>query len=201
MAYLWLLGSLALNFVAGRFADAAGARANSSPDLLFSLLPFADTSALYTWGALASAVWLIAAALKYERGRLEELAWAFGALIYVRCLSIVLTPMRLPDQAIVVEGGRVHQWVGRWFDFKHDLFFSSHTALPFMGYLMYRDRVVRLSFLAISLVMAATVLLGRRHYSIDVFGAYFVTYAVYSFLASRNRHIGRLDSASSKGLD
>jgi hypothetical protein len=62
---------------------------------------------------------------------------------------------------------------------KHDLFFSAHTALPYLAFLLVRGTWIRLSFLLISLLLASAVLLGRLHYSIDVFAAFFITYALH----------------------
>ena len=61
------------------------------------------------------------------------------------------------------------------------LVFGGGTALtlPFLAFLIMRGRWVKLSFLLLSLLLAASVLLGRMHYSIDVFGAFFITYALH----------------------
>lgn len=173
-----LAGAIVLNYHAGRFADRAGEAASPAPDLLFRVLPVVDTSAVFTWGFALFLAWLLAAAFWKERARLARIAWAYALLVYVRCFFIVLTPMRLPPEAIAIEGGALYGLIGRFLTFRHDLFFSSHTALPFLGALMFRDAWVRLSFLGFSLVLAAAVLLGRLHYSIDVFAAYFITFAV-----------------------
>src|SRR5207249_132495 len=69
--------------------------------------------------------------------------------------------------------------VGRYFTVHNDLFFSLHTALPFLGFLAFRTRAVRWSCLAFSILLGATVLLGRNHYSVDVAAAYLITYAVF----------------------
>ena len=46
-----------------------------------------------------------------------------------------------------------------------------------------------LSFLAISILMAATVLIGRFHYSIDVFAAFFITYAIHKLEAHHIQYV------------
>ena len=174
-----LAGALVVNFLAGRMADAAGRNAHVSPDLLLNWLPVVDTSVIYTWGFGAFLGWLIIATLWRERRRAAYIAWVYAILITVRSFFIILTPMKLPPQAIHVEGDPLFQAIGRYLTFRNDLFFSSHTALPFLAFLLYRGTYVRLSFLAFSFMLASAVLLGRLHYSIDVFGAYFITYAVY----------------------
>lgn len=171
--------ALVLNYVAGKAAQAAGLLAHSGPDLLWRWLPLVDTSLVFVWGFAAFVGWLVAVTLWRERRRAAYIAWSYALLIMVRSFFIVLTPMRLPPEAIRVDGGMLFDHVGRYLTFEHDLFFSSHTALPYLAFLILRGPWIRFSFLFLSVLLALAVLLGRLHYSIDVFGAYFITYAVH----------------------
>ena len=61
-----------------------------------------------------------------------------------------------------------------------DLFFSGHTGLPFlMALIFWKNKKLRITFLAISGILGAAVLLGHIHYSIDVFSSFFITYSIY----------------------
>ena len=61
-----------------------------------------------------------------------------------------------------------------------DLFFSGHTGIPFLLALIFWDnKILRYLYLGISLTLAASVLLGHLHYSIDVFAAFFITYSIF----------------------
>lgn len=174
-------GAIALNSFMGRVADGAGEKAHPSPDLLLSLLPRVDLRVLFVWGFAAFWAWAIGVALARERRRLAHIAWLYALLLVVRSLFIVLTPMRAPLDSFWAGGDPLFDAVGCHLTFHNDLFFSSHTALPFLGFLVYRDRWARLVFLGFSITLAITVLLTRLHYSIDVFAAFFITYAVYRF--------------------
>ena len=69
-----------------------------------------------------------------------------------------------------------------WFtvlDFKNALFFSGHTAVPFLGFLLFRKEKIGIFFLIATIVMALTVLFMHVHYSIDVFAALFITWGSY----------------------
>ncbi len=171
--------SLVLNNMAGHLAERLGRNANSSPDLILNVLPLVDTTLVFVWGFAAFVLWAVVVTAWRERGRAAYIAWSYALLIMVRCFFIILTPMRLPPEAIWVEGDFLFDKIGSYMTFRHDLFFSSHTALPFLGYLLFRGRAIRLSFLFFSVLLASSVLLGRLHYSIDVFAAYFITYAVH----------------------
>lgn len=181
IAVMSLCGALAFNSFMGRLADAVGERAHSSPDMLLALLPAVDLSILFVWGFAAFWAWAVVVALLRERRRIAHIAWLYALLIFVRGCFIALTPMHAPVGSIHADGDPLFQLVGRYLTFHNDLFFSSHTAMPFLGFLIYRDRWVRLVFLGLSVTLAVTVLLTRVHYSIDVFAAYFITYAVYRF--------------------
>lgn len=176
-----LTGAIALNSCMGMIAQRNGAGCSPSPDLLLSLLPRVDLRFLFVWGFAAFWAWAIAIAALRETRRVAHIAWLYALLVVVRSLFIILTPMRAPDGSLWVGGDPLFDAVGRYLTFGNDLFFSSHTAMPFLGFLVYTDRWARLVFLAFSVVLAATVLLTRLHYSIDVFAAYFITYAVYRF--------------------
>jgi hypothetical protein len=133
----------------------------------------------FVWGFAAFVAFAIAAGLAFEWRRLPYIAWCYALLIAVRSVFIMLTPMQSPEGALPIVGSALFDAIGRQLTFGNDLFFSAHTALPFLGFLVFRGPVVRGVFLAFSILLAATVLLSRLHYSIDVAGAYFITYAVY----------------------
>ena len=179
VSLLALFGALALNRWAGALASAAGEQAHTSPDLLLSFFPRVDMGFFFVYGFAAWLVWLIVAALWRESHHLAHIAYLYALLVVVRSLFIVLTPMHTPADAIWVGGDPLYELFGRHLTFQNDLFFSSHTAMPFLSYLIFRDSWVRRSFLAFSILMAVTVLCMRAHYSIDVFAAFFITYAVY----------------------
>ena len=171
-------GSFVLNYFAGMRAERIGETAHSSPDLLLGHLPFVDLRWLYLWGYAAFIVVAVLSALRYERPRLAYLARVFAIVIAARAALMVLTPMRHPEGDLPVQGDILYDAVGRYLTMRNDLFFSSHTAIPFLASLVFRPLWLRRGFLAFSVLMAATVLLGRNHYSIDVAGAFLIPYAL-----------------------
>ncbi|MBI4249339.1 MAG: hypothetical protein HY611_07535 [Elusimicrobia bacterium] len=168
-----------VNFYAGRYVHRLGARLPSlNEDLLLHALPRMDLTVLFVWGFAAFLVFAAAAALLTERGRIPYVLWMYALLISMRGMFIMLTPMGTPSGMFPIEDYTLFNMVGRYLTFKNDLFFSAHTSMPFLGFLIYRRGWVRIVFLAGSIAMGFCVLLSRLHYSIDVIGAYFITYAV-----------------------
>jgi len=63
---------------------------------------------------------------------------------------------------------------------KQDLFFSGHTGLPFLFALIFwRYKALRYILIIASGLAGASVLFAHQHYTIDVLGAYFITYTIY----------------------
>lgn len=174
-----LFFALWLNKWTASIANALGEQAHPSPDLLLSFIPRVDMSFFFVYGFAAWLVLLIGVALWRERHHLAHIAYLYAVLVVVRSAFIALTPMRTPADMIWVGGDPLYELFGRHMTFKNDLFFSSHTAMPFLSYLIFRDKWARKLFLAFSILMAVTVLCMRAHYSIDVFAAFFITYALY----------------------
>lgn len=176
-----LAAALALNRAADVYIERVGATAPMSPDTVLSRLPSLDVSAVYWWGAAAFLAVAVAAALLRERDRLGYLARSYAVLIAARAVLMVLTPLHIPAGAVSVDAGVIHDSVGRMMTVHHDLFFSMHTAAPFLASLTFRGRALRAVFLGFSVLLAVTVLLLKTHYSLDVAGAYLVTYALFHF--------------------
>ena len=67
-----------------------------------------------------------------------------------------------------------------------DLFFSGHVATTFLLLLyVWPMRPLRWAMLAAHVLVVASVFLSHLHYSIDVVGAYAVTYALFALRERR----------------
>ena len=140
-----------------------------------------DNVGPYDLNILFVYVWLIAFGififypLFFKVSLFHRVLGQFSFLLIVRSFFITLTHLKTPLTAVAPAfPGPLSFLV-----FQNDLFFSGHTAIPFLAFLVYKDYKIRWFFLAASILMAATVLLMHAHYSIDVFAAYFITYGSY----------------------
>jgi membrane-associated phospholipid phosphatase len=174
-----LFAAMAFNHRADRYIERVGNRAPVSPDLILRHLPGVDVSMIYWWGAAAFVAFAAVYALLRERPRLAYFARMYAVLVLARACLMVLTPLHIPDGAISVDAGVIHDSIGTMLTVHNDLFFSMHTASPFLASLMFRDAWARRTCFAFAVLMAATVLLLKTHYSLDVAGAFLVTYALY----------------------
>jgi len=98
----------------------------------------------------------------------------FALLVLVRSFMIVFTHLKTPETGIPVRFPLIFDSLV----FQNDMFFSGHTAAPFLGFLLFKGKI-RYFFLFSSIVMGVTSLLTHRHYSIDVFSAFFIAYGTF----------------------
>ncbi len=165
-----------INISAGTYVD----QANTSPvnDIILDNIPTINLEPLFSWGAILFFFVLLLYLLFFNVKRFHSAAFAFSVLILVRSFFIVLTHLGKPIDA--VELGSL-PGIYKIFNFHNDLFFSGHAAMPFMAFLLFRNEKIAWFFLLTTMVMSITVLAMHLHYSIDVFAAFFITYAIYTF--------------------
>ena len=173
LSIAFLLFSVVLNFYAGSYVSrTAGVVA---PDLILDHFPTIDLDFIYLYGIVFVILFFFLYALFYKVEDLHKVISQFSLLILVRSAFVTFTHLELPATALSFHV----PYFFSLFVFQNDLFFSGHTAFPFLGFLIYKDSKIKYFFLASSIIMGATVLLLHVHYTIDVFSAFFITYGTY----------------------
>ena len=115
--------------------------------------------------------------LIYKPSELSYVMSMLGLFLIVRSGFMLFTHLGAPYDAIKFTSPGILQS----FNFSNDLFFSGHTGLPFLGFLIFKkQKEIRYFMLVSSIVLGITVLLMHVHYSIDVFSAFFITWGVYN---------------------
>ena len=187
-----LIAAFILLVLAGHFLNTNFRDLPPLPDLGHQILPLWDLRFLFQIGLIASLIVFIIGGIN-EPHRMPYFFFMASFWFLIRIASMTVTP-----------------------------FFSGHTGLPFLGYLIFRRQIsygllawpmlfitgyylfslndnscwigigiaaawiiillqrkkllsLSLLFLTWSFIMAATVILTRNHYTIDVIGAYFMT--------------------------
>jgi hypothetical protein len=146
------------------------------PDLILSHIrqPI-DLNVVFVYGYIGIIVVLFSYPLVFHIRTLHKVISQFSLLVTLRSAFIILTHLETPPNAIPVR----FPWIFGHLSFENDMFFSGHTAIPFLGFLLFRNSPIRFFFLIGSFVLGTTVLAMRQHYSIDVFSAFFITYCSY----------------------
>jgi PAP2 superfamily C-terminal len=173
-SYLFFISSLFASYLAVQIAHRDAG--NSTTDILLDHLPVVNTDIIFTEGAMLF-VFLIAVLLFLKPKTFTFTMKALALLIYTRSLFVIMTHLGPYPTRIVTEFDNF-----RYVSTGSDLFFSGHTAVPFMmALLFWQVTSMRYMYILCSVTAAAAVLLGHLHYTIDVFAAYFITYGVYQF--------------------
>ena len=145
------------------------------PDLILDHLEPIDLSPLFVYGYIGLVVALIAYPLLFHIRTLHAVVSQFSLLVVLRSIFMIFTHLETPPDAVPAH----FPWIFGQLSFQNDRFFSGHTAIPFLGFFLFKDSPVRYLFLVGSIVMGIVVLGMHMHYSIDVFSAFFITYCSY----------------------
>ncbi|MBI3548602.1 MAG: hypothetical protein HY078_06065 [Elusimicrobia bacterium] len=153
-----------------------------SSDWLLNHLPVPkwDLLPILSWGWLALHLYAAAICILYYPRQLPFILFTLALFILVRSTFIFLSPIGAPHG--MMDMSKLDYFFRRamgWVTFNNEFVFSGHTSVPFLFYLFFETPWQRRFFLTGSILMAATVLLTRNHYSVDVMGAYLITYSIF----------------------
>jgi hypothetical protein len=163
-----------LDYYSGIYVSSTGGV--DVPDLILDhVKPPLDLGIVFVYGYIAIIVGLFSYPFVFHIRTLHRVISQFSLLITLRSVFMIFTHLETPPDAISVH----FPWIFGNLSFENDMFFSGHTAIPFLGFLLFRHSPVRYLFLIGSLIMGTTVLAMHLHYSIDVFSAFFITYCSY----------------------
>ncbi|MFH1711023.1 MAG: hypothetical protein ABH840_01810 [Nanoarchaeota archaeon] len=174
LSVIFLIIANTLNYLAGMYAETKGDSAVS--DLILDHIPAIDLGFLFIYGFSFIIIVLFFYPLLYKVRELHVAISQFSLLVMIRSFFVSLTHLKMPVGAILsTDAPRLYALL----DFQNALFFSGHTAVPFLGFLLFRKEKIGIFFLIATIVMALTVLFMHVHYSIDVFAALFIAYGSY----------------------
>jgi hypothetical protein len=171
-AVLFLLGGLVATYYAIVYATEQA----SAPvtDIILSNIRVYDVDGIFIYGPVI--FWVIM--LVYIFSKPQRIPFALESIatfLLVRSVFISLTHIGPFPGHLEITGTGIFAAMNRG----SDLFFSSHTGMPFLMALVFWDnKRVRYFCLFASFLFAVVVLLGHLHYSIDVFAAFFITYTI-----------------------
>jgi membrane-associated phospholipid phosphatase len=173
VGFLFFSVSLFINQVAANYAT----RAASNPvnDILLSNLPVFNVDFIVNDVAIMFMLFIIGL-LILEPKRVPFVLKSVAIFIAIRSAFVILTHLGpFPERSVIYPDDYL-----RSLNIGGDYFFSGHTGLPFLMALVFWDeKWIRNVCIAGSLVFGAAVILGHLHYSIDVFGAFFITYTIF----------------------
>jgi hypothetical protein len=175
LALLAFAASVVTSFYA--IAYATHSASNSVTDIILSNIPIFDVDGLMIVGTTLLIAVIVLLFLDHPR-RLPFGLYALTLFFFIRSGFTVVTHIAsYPLPASTDFNSKIFQF---FFGFGGDLFFSAHTAVPFLMALCFWNRPrLRYLFLAWSVFFGVVVLLGHLHYTIDVLSAFFITYGIF----------------------
>lgn len=172
LGILFLAFSLFINYWSCVYATIR--QSNYVTDIILSNIPVYNVAGIFIYGIIAVITFVFFLILFKPRTALFVIK-SSAVFILFRSIFMSLTHIGLYPNIIsadldifkgITSGG--------------DLFFSGHAGFPFlMALIFWRDKVLRYSFIFISVGLGIVALLGHYHYTIDVLSAYFITYGIY----------------------
>ncbi len=145
------------------------------PDLLLDKIPPIDLSFLFVYGYMVLLMIMFLYPTFFRVRMLHIVAIQFSVLLTLRSAFMIFTHLETPAGSVAVS----FPWFFENLYFENDMFFSGHTAMPFLGFYVFRHSRLRYVFLVGAIMMGIVVLAMHLHYSIDVFAAFFMTYCSY----------------------
>ncbi|MBU0907211.1 MAG: sphingomyelin synthase family protein [Nanoarchaeota archaeon] len=173
ISLILLATAIILDYLAGAYVTTVPAV--EAPDLILDNIPTLDLDFIFLYGIILIIVVLLVYPLLFKIREFHRVISQFSLLIAVRAAFTTFTHLKIPAQALVFTLPRIFSFI----TFQNDLFFSGHTAVPFLGFLLFRHSKIKYFFLVSSIIMAAVVLFMHVHYTIDVFSAFFITYGTF----------------------
>lgn len=168
---------LFLSLLINYYANAYTALRASNPvtDIILDNIPVFDVDFFFVQGFVI--LWIFIAFLQFKEPKnIPFVLKSIALFLFIRSIFISLTHMGAPINHLEISPYKIILDLTSG----NDLFFSSHTGLPFLMALIYWDnKKLKYIFLATTVFFAAVVLMAHLHYSIDVFGALFITYTIF----------------------
>ncbi len=176
VGFLFLLASIVITY----FAIIYATERSSAPvtDFILSNIRVFDVDGIFFYGPVIFWVMMILYTI-FDVKRIPFALKTIALFLVMRSIFISLTHIGpfLPSTYVSTSG--ISGILGV-FSSGNDLFFSGHTGLPFLlALIFWEDKYTRIFCLASSVFFGAIVLMAHLHYSIDVFGAFFITYAIF----------------------
>jgi len=173
LSILFLIAALVINYYSGSYVTQKGTAVVS--DLILDNIPIFNLNFMFVYGYIFVVGSMIVYPFFFKVKKIHTIIFQISLLIIMRSFFIMLTHLKSPDVGMTF----VFPGVLNFLRFRNDLFFSGHTAMPFMAFFVFKESKIKYLFLIESLIMGTVVLLTHEHYSIDVFSAFFITYGTY----------------------
>ncbi len=178
LGFLLIALAIVIQISAGQYSSRHSLLAPPQSDLFLDNLPMIDLSFAIVGGAIV--FWVFSCFLLVTRPRYLLFGMkAIALLIIFRAFFMNLTREGIYPGGFLPTVENTGFGFYNLLTFQGNLFFSGHTAFPFlMALIFWNEKFWRRFFILATVFFGATVLLSHVHYSIDVFAAPFIVYGI-----------------------
>jgi hypothetical protein len=158
-------------------------------DVILNNIPLFDMDGIFVYGPVVFWVIILLYLVIAEPNKIPFTLKSIALFTVIRALFVSLTHIGpFPDHLQIIPSnifGAINSG--------SDLFFSGHTGSPFLIALVFwNNKLLRVFAIIASVFFGMVVLMTHMHYSIDVFAAFFITYAIFHLCVAifkKDRHI------------
>jgi hypothetical protein len=105
---------------------------------------------------------------------------AYAILTTLRSITLLLIPLEAPTTIVLLKDPLVDRFFYDQIVITKDLFFSGHTSILFLLFLLMEQKILKVILLIACIGVAVLLLLQHAHYTIDILAA-----PLFSFVAYR----------------
>lgn len=172
LGIVMLITSLFVNYFANIYT--ATHASNYVADIILDNIPVVNVDFIFFEGFALFWTFVFFLMIK-EPQQMPFVVKSIAVFVLIRSIFITLTHLGLPPVHSYLEPDSTFRYITSG----NDMFFSSHTGLPFlMSLIFWNNKKLRHTFILATIIFASSVLLGHLHYSIDVFAAFFIAYGI-----------------------
>ena len=140
-------------------------------DLLLDVLPYYHIFWVFDLFALIAVVVFVYYGLSKKPESMPYFLLLIGIMQWLRTMFVVLTPFGHPN------GSQEGILIGS--AFRYGVYFSGHTGNTFLSFLLVEGRLWKWIFGVLTFLVVLFLLLGRGHYSVDIFTALIFVVAIW----------------------
>ncbi len=182
----FLLVALSLHFAAVFICGIESRKGFAFDDPLLSIFKPIDLTWLIFF-VLYFSVFFVLIHLIFKPEKLLLGFFSYTLLLGLRILSMYLLPLDPPKNIIPLTDPIIENF-GTDITLTRDLFFSGHTSLMVLLFLLSEGKLAKIILFIGILIVGLGVMLQNVHYSVDVLVAVFASYCSYNWMKSLLLH-------------